>query len=69
MTKTINFDDAMKRLAQISEDLEREDLPLENAIKLFEEGLELSKMCQDLLSGYENKVKELVVKHTNNENV
>lgn len=69
MAEKINFDDAMKRLAQISADLEREDLPLEIAIELFEEGLELSKKCQDLLAGYENRVKELVDKHSNKERV
>lgn len=58
-----NFDEAMKRLGTIADMLERDELPLDEAIKLFEEGLELSKQCQDQLSVYEKNVKDLVRKH------
>ncbi|AMC93332.1 hypothetical protein AOC36_04880 [Erysipelothrix larvae] len=58
-----NFEKAMKRLTEISELLESDTLPLDESIKLFEEGLELSKQCQDKLTQYETKVKDLVDKH------
>ncbi|QIK57508.1 exodeoxyribonuclease VII small subunit [Erysipelothrix sp. HDW6A] len=68
MTKTFNFEESMARLAEIADLLEKDTLPLDDAIKLFEEGLELSKKCQLKLDEYENKVKDLVVKHQNDNN-
>lgn len=64
MNDTLNFDEAMKRLSIIANELEKDDLPLDNAIALFEEGLELSSLCQKQLKGYESKVSELVKKHS-----
>lgn len=64
MTEKFNFEAAMIRLNQISELLESDSVAIDEALELFEEGLDLSKQCQDVLSGYENKVKTLVQKHT-----
>lgn len=61
--ENFNFDEAMKRLAVISETLSQDDLEMDKALKLFEEGLELSAKCQSTLKEYENKVNELVMKH------
>lgn len=68
MNETINFDEAMKRLSQIADDLEKDELPLDDAIALFEEGLELSALCQKQLQGYEAKVSQLVQKHSGDAN-
>lgn len=67
-----NFEEAMARLNQISEILESDNVPIDEALNLFEEGLDLSKKLQDVLEGYEEKVKTLVAKHQKddqNENV
>lgn len=58
-----NFDEAMKRLDTISIELAKDDIKMEDALKLFEEGLDLSAKCQKRLIDYENKVNDLVVKH------
>lgn len=58
-----NFDQAMKRLEKISEELAKDELEMEEALKLFEEGLDLSARCQKRLIDYENKVNDLVLKH------
>ncbi|NMB19037.1 MAG: exodeoxyribonuclease VII small subunit [Erysipelothrix sp.] len=63
MSEKFNFEEAMKRLNVISEQLERDDVPLDEAMMLFEEGLELSKKCQLVLDDYEVRVNELVNKH------
>ena len=63
MSEKFNFEEAMKRLNVISEQLERDDVPLDEAMTLFEEGLELSKKCQLVLDDYEVRVNELVKKH------
>lgn len=63
-----NFEKAMQRLNEIAQYLEDDKLPLDEAIKLFEEGLELSKKCQAQLDYYETSVKELVNKHRGDAN-
>jgi exodeoxyribonuclease VII small subunit len=50
------FEQAMKQLEQIVEALETGDLPLEKAIAKFEEGIELSKFCSNLLDETEKKI-------------
>ena len=64
-----NFDEAMKRLAVISETLSQDDLEMDKALALFEEGLSLSAQCQQKLKEYETKVNELVIKHQGDQNV
>ena len=63
-----NFDAAMKRLNLIASELEKDDISLDASIQLFEEGLNLSKQCQEQLAIYENKVKELVSQHRGKQN-
>ena len=58
-----NFDEAMKRLETISGELSKDEIEMEQALKLFEEGLDLSAKCQKRLIDYENKVNDLVQKH------
>jgi exodeoxyribonuclease VII small subunit len=54
------FEDAVKRLTEIIERLERGDLPLEESIALFEEGVKLSAVSQGRLDAAEKKVEELL---------
>jgi len=50
------FEQAMKQLEEIVQDLESGDLPLEKAIKKFEEGIVLSKFCAEKLDESEKKI-------------
>lgn len=50
----------MKQLEKIVEELESGDLPLEKALKKFEEGVKLSKTCNKKLDEIEQKVTMLV---------
>jgi exodeoxyribonuclease VII small subunit len=54
-----SFEIKMARLEEISSLLEGEDIGLEEAINLYEEGIELSKNCIAALTGAELKVTEL----------
>ncbi len=54
------FEDAMKRLAEIVQTLERGDLPLEESLRLFEEGVKLSRLSQDRLDAAQKKVEQLL---------
>lgn len=58
-TTNINFDVKLKRLEEISSLLEEENIGLEDSIKLFEEGVLLSKECQEALNKAELKITEL----------
>ena len=47
--KENNFESALKRLEEISDLLENEDTPLEDSIKLFEEGVDLKEFCDEYM--------------------
>jgi exodeoxyribonuclease VII small subunit len=54
------FEESLKQLESIVSRLERGDLPLEESIKLFEEGIQLSSNCKDQLDKAEGKVQVLM---------
>jgi len=55
-----DFEKAMERLEQIIDDLESGKLGLDESIKVFEEGVGLSKKCHKKLTEAETKVKQLI---------
>jgi exodeoxyribonuclease VII small subunit len=57
-----SFETSLHRLEQIVKKLEGGDLPLDEAMKLFEEGIALSQQCQKQLEEAENKVEILLKK-------
>lgn len=59
---TPSFETSLHRLEQIVKKLEGGDLPLDDALKLFEEGINLSRQCQKQLEEAENKVEILLKK-------
>jgi exodeoxyribonuclease VII small subunit len=54
------FEQSLKQLEQIVHELESGDLPLELAIKKFEEGIELSKFCSQKLEETERRITLLM---------
>lgn len=54
--KKVTFEQAMARLDEIVTTLERGDAPLEESMKLFEEGSKLMRECTTLLDAAEQKV-------------
>ena len=63
MSEKPTFEQSMDRLGQIVSLLERNEIALEQAIQLFEEGLNLVQDLDTQLQGYENKVQELMLRH------
>lgn len=51
-----NFESAMDRLEKIVQSLEAEAMPLEDALKVFEEGMQLVNFCSSELESAEKKV-------------
>lgn len=58
-----NFESALKRLEEISELLENENTPLDDSIKLFEEGIELKEYCEDKLKSAKIRIDKIVKKN------
>lgn len=56
------FEEAMKKLEAVVEQLEAGEVPLEQAISLFQEGMELSRICNRKLSDVEQKIEILLEK-------
>ena len=54
------FETAMKRLEEIASKMEAGDLPLDEQLKLFEEGIKLSRLLNKQLETAERKVELLV---------
>jgi exodeoxyribonuclease VII small subunit len=54
------FEQSLKQLERIVQELEDGDLPLEKAIKKFEEGVELTKFCSQKLDETEKKISILL---------
>lgn len=57
-----NFEVSMKRLEQIVEELDSGNLSLDESLKIFEEGVELSRYCSEKLNQAEKKIKALMKK-------
>ena len=58
--KTINLEKALSDLEELVEELESGELPLEEAMKKFEEGIKLTRNCQAALKDAEQKVEILL---------
>lgn len=54
------FEECLQRLEKIVDELERGDVPLEQALKLFEEGVQLSASCRKELEAAEGRVEILL---------
>ena len=59
--ENITFEQAMNRLEQIVSALENNQISLEKSVELFQEGIQLTKLCNDKLEGIENKVAKILV--------
>ena len=59
MESELKFDKAMERLEKIVEDLESGNMPLEDALKKYEEGVKLSRLCTQKLTEAETKIETL----------
>ena len=59
--KNISFETAAAELETIVQALEKGDLPLEEAVSLFEKGVRLSRLCSGKLDMAQEKVRRLLV--------
>ena len=55
-----SFEASLEALERIVQQLEQGDLPLEKSLELFEQGIGLSRQCQDSLSQAERRIEVLL---------
>ena len=59
-TKPKSFESSLEELERIVRDLEQGELPLEKSLELFEQGVKLSRECQDRLNQAERRIEVLM---------
>lgn len=63
MNKKTSLENAFNQLSNIVKEIEKDDISIEDAIKLFEEGISLTELCRDKLKKAEIKVNSLNKKY------
>lgn len=63
--KSYPFEQSLEKLEKLVERMEQGDLSLEESLKTFEEGIKLTRECQQALAQAEQKVKMLIEKNGN----
>lgn len=58
--KKQSFEEKLEELNKIAEKIEKGDLSLEESVKKFEEGMKISKECNETLDKAEKKITELI---------
>lgn len=56
----MNFEELMKKLEEVTNKLEKEELNLDESVALFEEGMKLSKKCNETLENAEKRISILL---------
>ncbi|MFQ3542822.1 exodeoxyribonuclease VII small subunit [Halobacillus rhizosphaerae] len=59
----VSFEEAMKNLEELVEKLEAGDVPLEKAIQYYQEGMKLSKICNEKLVHVEGQMQKIMNEH------
>ncbi len=59
-TEQMSFEEALHKLEELTEKMERGELTLEESLKSFEEGIQLTSHCRKLLAEAEYKVEKLL---------
>ena len=61
MRKDMKFEEALAKLSEINEKLSAEDVSLEDSVKLFKEGVELTKFCQKKLDEAKQEIGQIEI--------
>lgn len=61
MRKDMKFEEALAKLSEINEKLSAEDISLEDSVKLFKEGVELTKFCQKKLDEAKQEIEQIEI--------
>ncbi|MFG6148567.1 exodeoxyribonuclease VII small subunit [Halobacillus sp. B23F22_1] len=61
--ESVSFEEAMRQLEELVEKLETGEVPLEKAIQYYQEGMKLSKVCNEKLSTVEKQMHQILNEH------
>ena len=61
MRKDMKFEEALAKLSEINEKLSAEDVSHEDSVKLFKEGVELTKFCQKKLDEAKQEIEQIEI--------
>ena len=61
--KEVKFEELIEKLEDITNKLEKEQLSLDESVKLFEEGMKISKECNSKLEDAEKRITILINKN------
>ena len=61
----IPFEEYLKKLEKIVQKLEESELTLDESVKAYEEGMNISKMCLEKLNETKKKIEQLVIDDEN----
>ncbi len=67
MEKELTFEQAMKRLEEITNTIQKNDCSIDEGLKLYQEGLELAKFCDNKLKSFSEKLNEITAQVENDE--
>ncbi|UOQ93695.1 exodeoxyribonuclease VII small subunit [Halobacillus shinanisalinarum] len=59
----LTFEQAMEQLEELVEKLEAGDVPLEKAIQYYQDGMKLSKLCNEKLGRVEEQMQQVLNEH------
>ena len=54
-----SFEDLLQQLQKVAQKLSSGDLPLDQSLRLYEKGVELTRKCEELLQKAETQIKQL----------
>jgi len=65
MSQTKTFENNLSQLADIIKKMEQTDVGLEESLKLYENGIKMTRECQKIIENAEKKIDSLMVQQTN----
>lgn len=60
MSQTQTFEKNLEQLTSIIEKMEQQDVGLEESLKLYEQGIQLTRKCQKIIDDAEQKIQQLM---------
>ena len=60
MSQTKSFENNLDKLSAIIEKMEQQDVGLEESLKLYEQGIQLTRQCQKIIDEAEQKITQLM---------
>ncbi len=64
MSQTQTFEKKLQLLTEVIQKMEQQDVGLEESLKLYEQGVQLTRKCQKIIDDAEKKIEQLMEKNS-----